>query len=299
MSLELSSGTIATVPYRLSLVRHDSALGFWESVTRLPAPRLRELIVGPYQGWVEKTGGTMVRREVPSGIIPIIINLGPAFGLVDPAGRAPTRYVGSFLAGMHESYALAESGASSYCVQVNFQPLGARRLLGVPLYTLTNRVLELTELIGPEADRLADRLHAAPDWESRFATLDDFIAGRVERAAPIDPRVGWAWQRLNASGGAIGMSALAAELNCSHKHLIARFRHEIGLPPKTVARIIRFGRVAELLKHGAVDRWASIAQRCGYYDQAHLIRDFREFAGSTPGEYLGRVLPDGGGVADF
>ena len=77
----------------LETVRHDSELGFWESTSREPAPELRGLIKGPYQGWVERTMGTMVRREVPSGLIPIIINLGPAYGLIDPTGQTDRKSV--------------------------------------------------------------------------------------------------------------------------------------------------------------------------------------------------------------
>jgi len=70
----------------------------------------------------------------------------------------------------------------------------------------------------------------------------------------------------------------------------------VGLPPKTVGRILRFDRVAQQLLEVDAPRLAEVAYDCGYYDQAHLNRDFRDFAGTTPGDYLTRRLPDGGGV---
>ena len=106
-------------------VRHDSELGFWESTTRRADPLLAGLVVGPYQGWIEKTTEPMSRREVPAGIIPIIINLGPAYGVLDPAGRTPPRFLGSFVAGLHESFALIQSNGFAECLQVNLTPLGA------------------------------------------------------------------------------------------------------------------------------------------------------------------------------
>ena len=281
----------------LRVVCHDSDLGYWQSTSREPDHRLRGLIEGPYQGWVEKTTRTWLRREVPAGIIPMIINLGPAYGLVDPSGQTPTRYVGSFVAGLHESFAMTESPRVGTCLQVNFNPVGASQLLGVPMNTLANCAIELEDVIGITARRLATRMQEAFDWHARFCMLDEFLIDRLGRTIPPSPGIVWAWRRLNETGGMISARSLAAELGCSNKHLITRFRREIGLPPKAVARIIRFSRVAEALKQNQVNHWARIAQHCGYFDQAHLIRDFREFAGSTPGEYLGRVLPDGGGIA--
>jgi AraC-like DNA-binding protein len=239
----------------------------------------------------------MVRREVPSGIIPIIINLGPAYGLIDPTGRRKPRYVGSFVAGLHESFAVTESGSYAICVQINMSPLGAYQFLGVPMNSVVNQVIELEDVLGSTVRSLIAQLQDDSDWESRFAMLDLFIANRVAQAKPPSTGICWAWRQLIETGGLIGAGALAAELGCSHKHLITQFRREIGLPPKTLARIVRFSRVADILKRNEVASWVEIAYRCGYYDQAHLIRDFREFAGSTPGEYVGRILPDGGGVA--
>jgi AraC-like DNA-binding protein len=282
---------------RLRVVRHDSDLGFWESTSREPDARLRELIEGPYQGWVEKMTGGMLRREVPSGIVPMIINLGPAYGLIDPTGQTQPRYLGSFVAGMHDSFALTQSPGFATCLQVNLKPLGARQLLNVPMHSLANCVIELEDVLGITARHLAERMQDVSDWESRFQILDAFIALRLAKAKSPPPGICWAWRQLNETGGLIGARSLAAELGCSHKHLITQFRREIGLPPKTLARILRFSRVTEALSRNRVESWAQIAHLCGYYDQAHLIRDFREFAGSTPGEYLGRVLPDGGGIA--
>jgi AraC-like DNA-binding protein len=284
------------IPSQLQVVRHDSLLGFWESISRDPDPRLRGLVEGPYQGWVERTAASMVRREVPSGIIPIIIILGPDYGVIDPTGKTPPRYLGSFVAGLHESYALTQSGGFAICLQFNLNPLGAYQILGVPMHTLANRVIELGDILGTTARSLTAQLQDAPDWETRFGILDAFIANRVVSAKSPSPGIRWAWRQLNETGGLIDIGALATELNCSHKHLITQFRRELGLPPKTLARIVRFSRVARLLKRNHVTNWIAIAHQCGYYDQAHLIRDFREFAGSTPSEHVGRILPDGGGV---
>ncbi|HUF02533.1 MAG TPA: helix-turn-helix domain-containing protein, partial [Gaiellaceae bacterium] len=80
----------------------------------------------------------------------------------------------------------------------------------------------------------------------------------------------------------------------SRRHLVARFREHIGLPPKTVARILRFGRAVELMRRRTDLALAELAFECGYYDQAHLNRDFRAFAETTPTQLARRIVPDGG-----
>ena len=85
-------------------------------------------------------------------------------------------------------------------------------------------------------------------------------------------------------------------MGCSRKHLIAQFRDRIGLPPKRVARLIRFGRAVDRLTRQPHRGLAEIALDCGYADQAHLNRDFRQFTGGPPTEMMRRQLPDGGGT---
>ena len=178
----------------------------------------------------------MCRREAPAGIIPIIINLGPAYRPDRSHRGTRPRYVGSFVAGLHESFALTESGGFAICVQVNLNPLGAYQLLGVPMHTLANCAIELEDVLGIAARRLASQMQDAALWETRFAILDSFIIERIARGRPPSPEIAWAWRHLNQTGGLASVGTLASEINCSHKHLIEQFRRQIGLPPKTLAQ---------------------------------------------------------------
>ena len=105
----------------------------------------------------------------------------------------------------------------------------------------------------------------------------------------------WALSRLWQTGGKERVESLATELGCSRRYLLARFREQVGLGPKTVARLIRFGTVRRRIER-APTRWADVAYECGYADQSHLARDFRELAGTTPADFLRRLLPGHGGV---
>jgi len=104
-------------------------------------------------------------------------------------------------------------------------------------------------------------------------------------------------QRLRASAGRLRIETLAAEVGWSRRHLHARFQEQIGLSPKTAARLMRFEHVCRRLdRHPA--RWVEIAYDAGYSDQSHLNRDFRDLAGTTPTEFVSRRIPGGGVVGD-
>lgn len=267
-------------------VRHENVFG-------TPHPALRGH-VRTYTGYASITPGVARRTHSPSGIVPLIITLGPQIGVVERAQqRGPATYIDAFMAGMHDVYAVSESKGEASGIQIDFTPLSAHLLLGRDMSDLTNRIVSLDDVFGVEGPRLRDRLMLAPRWAERFQIVDEFIMRRLATAKPASPAVAWAWGQLVTSGGATPVSELAREIGWSRKHLAARFREQVGLPPKTVARILRFERAQHTIRDGIELGWSDLAARCGYYDQAHLIRDFREFAGLTPGEYVARRLPDG------
>lgn len=281
---------------RPRFARHRSEQGWWETVFREPGPRLRGLVRG-YTGYDEWTTRPVRRRELPSAEVVLIVNLGPTLRVRHPAGS--TVAIGSgdgFVAGLHETYALTETAASQRCLQAKLTPIGAHLVLGLPMEALANRVVTLDDLLGPTARRVVARLEEAPDWEARFAILDGVLADRVAVADAPSAGVVWAWNRLRETGGRVAVGALAGELGWSRQRLVGRFREEIGLPPKAVGRILRFRRVLDRIERDDPVRWAAIASDCGYYDQAHLINDFRRFAGSTPGAFARPRLPGGGVV---
>ena len=290
--------------------RHDSEIGWWEMVSRSPAPRLRQHVLG-YCGYEEETVGFTRRRELPSGEVVVIIGFGPELETTYPSlapGRAATHR--SFVAGMHDTHCVVRTPGSQAGIQLNLTPLGAYLLFGVPMHELTNTVVELDDLLGGEGDLLVEQLHDAPGWEARFDLLDAALVRRLDAARPASPDVAWAWRRLIASGGRLRVDELCEELGCSRKHMARRFGEQIGVPPKTLARVLRFQRAVHMLGHrdgaswvderergaGRPMSWGEIALECGYFDQAHMNRDFRQFAGASPGELAATLLPDGGGL---
>lgn len=271
-----------------------------EMVVGAPDARLRPF-VDHYLGYRETAPVPLVRHQAAGAFVVLILGWGDPLDVVDP--RAPARDalgVTSFVAGPYDGWCTTSTRGVGTGVELILTPLAARRLLGLPLGELTNRAVAADRLPDPWLARLRDRLAGEATWPARFALLDRAVAGRLSVTASLDPRLGHAWRRLARTAGRVGVAELADELGWSRRHLAVRFRQEIGLPPKTAARLLRFQRAYATLSRdvlpaptggatpvGECGGWAELAVRCGYFDQSHLIRDFRQFAGTTPAALAG------------
>jgi AraC-like DNA-binding protein len=198
---------------------------------------------------------------------------------------------------LYDTWVDVEGPVATTAIQVNFTPIGARILFGVPMDALANRVIELDDLLRREGASLVDQLRNTVAWSARFELLERYLLRRLADAAPAPAPVAWAWRRLEDSRGKVDLGELAAEIGWSHRHFIARFRDSVGLAPRTVARILRFQRAMTLLTRPGTESLSRIAHEAGYYDQSHFNRDFTEFAGTTPTDILARRIPGGGGLA--
>ena len=265
-------------------------MGF-ELVPAAPAPALRGTVI-EYRAYRIDDPAAPPQPEHPSAAVPVIVDLGAGWHVATPAsGYRPVR-MGGFVAGMHDAFAVVGPAGPTLGVQVDLSPLGARRLFRMPMHELVNRAIPLEDLLGPETRLLTERLAEAPGWPERFAILDAALTRRVAEAPGVSSEIEWAWRRLVATGGATPVGELGSRLGWSRKRLVARFREEIGLTPKTAARVVRFhAMLARLRAGGPRAPWAERAAEAGYFDQSHLVRDVRRFAGVTPTELLARFAP--------
>lgn len=226
-----------------------------------------------YVGYAERSEGPLRRVQPAASIVPLIVSLGP---VIDVDGESR----GSFVAGLYDRPARTEFVGDQLGIQVDLSPLGARRLLGVPLAELARRTVPLEDLLGPSGDELVEGLAGLSGWEARFELLDLALTRRLRDAPPIRPAVTAAWHRVVETGGRIGVEALARDVGYSRRQLAARFGEDVGLGPKAVARIVRFERACELLRRGTAP--AEAAAAAGYADQSHLNREARALTGMTP-----------------
>jgi AraC-like DNA-binding protein len=252
-------------------------------VRKRPPEPLWPYLLGPLEGWKRRNSERATLREVPFPGVPLIFGLGSPWHVEGPEDAAPHE---TFAAGLHAAPAFVRATETSWsCIELRLAPLAARRILGWPMHELTNRTLSLDELV-PESRQLADRLREAHAWQERFALVESFLARRLADAAPPAREVAWSVEVLRRSAGRAAIRSLAQEIGWSHRRLITRFREQVGLTPKAFARVVRFDRAAERLRSSS-RKIVEIAYDCGYFDQAHLTREFRELAGVTPAEFRG------------
>jgi AraC-like DNA-binding protein len=216
------------------------------------------------------------QRVVPDGHSELILNWGRPFEMFQR-----DRWIGQprhFLAGQIDQPLLLRPKGPAKMLGIGFHPHGAARLFAPSMRELSGRFTPIEDL-SPALARDLDRSLNSPD---PLAAVEATLLGCTH---PGDPLVAEAVRRIALAKGASGLAGLARDLGLSIRQLERRFRDAVGLPPKVFCRIERFNNVFRVLGQGAWN-WVETAMECGYYDQAHLIRDCKDIAGATPASLL-------------
>ena len=217
-----------------------------------------------------------VQRVVPDGRPELILNLGQPFEcLRDGQWVVQPR---CFLAGQLEGPLLLRTSGAASILGIRFHPQGAGQLFGIPMQELTGSMTPLGDLSRGPGLREVSNAGSVAELEAALLKLEKGVEDRVVDEAVrqlADPLLGVARD----------VGKLAARLGVSSRQLARRFKARVGLSPKRFARIQRFQRVFQTIGEDGAG-WADAAIACGYYDQAHLIRDFRDFSGAAPSALL-------------
>jgi AraC-like DNA-binding protein len=246
--------------------------------------------VRPFAAWYSgyrQDGPPGRHRGLPSPYLTMIVTIDDPLRIAaHPDPRTPPGTYDTLIGGLHTVPAIITHDGRGSGIQIALSPLGARALLGLPAGELAGTDIDATDVLGRFASELRERVAAAPDWPARFRVVDDLLIRRADPSALPPPEVMHAWQRLCASGGNVALSGLAREIGWSGRYLSRRFGVDIGLAPKVAARVARFDRARRLLiEHAGEYRLAALAADCGYFDQAHLTREFSALAGVPPARW--------------
>lgn len=199
----------------------------------------------------------------------------------------------AMVGGLHTTPATVRHRGYQHGIQIELTPRGALTVFGVRPADLCSKVVGLDELDAPLARQLLERLDTAPDWTARFRVVDELLASRIAlgRGFDLPVPIAAAWDLLVRSAGQVGVQTVAEHVGWGRRHLHAEFRRSFGIAPKQIARVLRFERAQQLLRAPSGPSLARVAAECGYADQSHLSRDWREFAGCPPTAWLAAELP--------
>ncbi|SFQ76803.1 helix-turn-helix domain-containing protein [Hymenobacter arizonensis] len=170
-----------------------------------------------------------------------------------------------------------------------FRPCGFNRLLGVSVPTETQLPNGADDAVGRFIQALAQQVSAAPTHTQRVAAAETLMLAELSRREPqalvIEALITFVLERH----GQLNVAEMAQKSNLSRRQLERRFRDALGVPPKLFAEMTRFAYVFRLLHEQPQANWADITYACGYFDQAHFIREFRRFTGETPKAYFAQA----------
>jgi AraC-like DNA-binding protein len=281
---------------RLQTFTHQSPIGHWSVSVWQTDPRLADIVSSMWFG----EGKTAYQRDriLPSGQSQLLINLGPPQYRVEsgpPEVRVP--FVDVWYSGLHQGPIDTEAPHGNALLGVALSARGSFPWLGERMDGLSDRIIALADALGDGALRLRERLLNTPSLPARFRVVERWLLARLKPRMVVHPAVRWAVDRLEATGGRMSIEELATQTGFTRKHLGNLFQQQVGLSPKALARVHRFRRAMEILNraNGQVP-WAELADACGFYDQSHLINEFRRFTGFSPVELARRDRPDGQSV---
>lgn len=219
-------------------------------------------------------------RVVPTGTLELFVALDDVKGRIQNV--TPPLFSGGGVAGAYRRPFTFDTNQKASVVGVHFKPGQAGAVLGLPPGELMDRHVDLEDIWGRRSGELRERMCAATTTSERFALLEAELVARLD-ARRVHPAVMYALDVLNRPDARVGDIAKAAGL--TQRKLIELFTAAVGITPKRFGRVLRFHRATALARSTALD-WTRVAHQAGYYDQAHLIRDFRELADMTPSDLI-------------
>jgi len=228
------------------------------------------------------TGAEPAQPIVPDGRVELILHRAEPFSRVEPSGHARPQ-AAALVAGQLTAPICLSARGTVDVVGIRFRSAGARAVVGLPLHELADRVEPLCDVHQGLASALARVVSRQTSPEACAAAIEGVLL-RFTREEP--PKLIGAAVRALGSPRCPGIEAVARDLNTTPRTLERHVRAEVGLAPKMLQRVLRFRRAFRLLDSTAPGLWGRVAAASGYFDQAHMIREFRGFAGAAPSAFF-------------
>lgn len=226
----------------------------------------------------------------PDGCIEWIIHFRDRFSAMQPDGTLQLQ-PRSVVAGQITRCLQLQPAGTIGMVGVRFQPAGAARFVRHPIREWTDRILSMKDLLGADSVELETRILDAPGDSDRIQLLERFLLRQFDAMEDSTQSIRRAVAMIDEYQGQLPVDSLARCAGLGLRQFERRFTDTVGIGPKLLCRVMRFRRLLKRLQQGRSSSWTERAAACGYYDQSHLIRDFRAFTGRSPQAYLATLHP--------
>jgi len=233
--------------------------------------------------WALKTDLLYVSERItPVGCVQLIFHRGDRMYSHTDGEKQPHVFIG----GQSGMYTDIQSTGTTDMLVVLFQPHGARAFFKMPMDEFNNRNISVEDLNDKPLEQLSGQILAARDNKTAIALIENFLLTRLTNFDAYN------YKRINNALGAINhtqqntVKDLAESACLSYKQFSRIFTEYIGATPKEFLRVVRYQRAVYMLQNNREKDQTELALDCGYYDQPHLIKEFKTFSGYTPNEYM-------------
>lgn len=229
-------------------------------------------------------------RALPNGWVELFFHLQGSS--VHFHERRSQTQLANFLAGIFElSYPMkinvSTTEDSFKGLSVTFTHKGVNTLLGVALFELTNRIIDVETFWDTEGNQLIQSLNQSETDSERVRILNQFFLYKLFHTQDVNQKdIQWILDLLEEKTGKITVDDVAHHLDLSYKTLYRKFHENLGLCPKSYLKILRFNRACRLLKQFPDINYGELVFRCGYYDQAHFINEFHSIMKEAPTQFM-------------
>lgn len=231
-----------------------------------------------------------IDKYLPDGTVNIIFELtgNPKYIYDNETQKQKQAYSEVWFSGVLKDY-ITISAHSEEMMVVVFKPGACYPLIHKSADTYTNNVVHAKEVFGASIMTLHTHLKSLETPEEKFAAIENWIPGQLLEDDFYTNIIQFAIESIKKESSQINISKLAEKTGYSQKQFISLFKKYVGITPKQFHRITRFNEILAAVENEEVISWARIANDCGYFDQAHFIKDFKSFSGLNPKQYLSDI----------
>ncbi len=223
-------------------------------------------------------------RILPDDCTELIFNLADLFNRHHLDGTIENQ-PRMLVVGQMRNYVMIEPTGMVKLFGIRFRAGGAYPFFHLPMFELTDRIISADAIFNRLGKELEERIHGARSLRERLSVMEATLLKRLDEKYDLDKTVEALVRRITFTKGCYSVDRLAKDIGLSARQLERKFRLMVGISPKLFSRIIRFQEVFKVVGQ-LTQGWSAIAHDCGYYDQAHLIHDFKNFSGQNPSAFF-------------